>query len=122
MKILEHIVDDDRIHMDLDKVTSTVSWKVPTNKELLHGFLGSIGYLTDDIATVHISMGILTALMGSEVAFKWEFTHQRAFDEIKHLIQDHQDHHQVPLDYSKTANSIWLITDESIGGIAGVVL
>ena len=45
--------------------------------------VGSVGYLADDIATVRIPMGILTALTGPESSFKWDFLHQRAFDESR---------------------------------------
>lgn len=121
MKILGRIVDDQGIRMDPDKVDCVVNWKVPTTKELLRGFLGSVGYLADDIAMVRIPMGILTSLTGSESSFRWDYTHQRAFDEIKRLVQAHRDHRRTPLDYSADAPRIWLITDGSHGGVAGVV-
>ncbi|CDO74639.1 hypothetical protein BN946_scf184822.g2 [Trametes cinnabarina] len=121
MKVLGRIVDDQGIRMDPDKVDSVLNWKTPTNKELLRGFLGSVGYLADDIATIRIPMGILTALTGSDTSFKWDYTHQRAFDEIKRLVHSHREHHRVPLDYSPEAPPIWLVTDGSHGGIAGVV-
>ena len=76
MKVLGRIVDDEGIHMDPNKVDSVLNWKVPTNKELLHGFLSSVGYLADDIATIRIPMGILTSLTGSKSSFKWDYTHQ----------------------------------------------
>ena len=69
--------------MDPDKVDNVLSWKVPMSKELMCGFLGSVGYLADDVATVRILMGILASLTGANASFKWNFTHQRAFDEIK---------------------------------------
>lgn len=97
MKILGRIVDDEGIRMDPDKVDSVLNWKVPTNKELLRGFLGSVGYLADDLATIRIPMGILTSMTGSEASFKWDFTHQRAFDEIKRLVHAHREHHRTPL-------------------------
>ncbi|OBZ62662.1 Retrovirus-related Pol polyprotein from transposon 17.6 [Grifola frondosa] len=121
MKVLGRIVDDGGIRMDPDKVDSVMNWKVPTNKELLRGFLGSVGYLADDIATIRIPMGILTTLTGSEMSFKWEYTHQRAFDEIRRLVHAHRAHHRQPLNYSPGAPRIWLVTDGSHGGIAGVV-
>ncbi len=107
--------------MDPDKVDCVLNWKVPTNKELFRGFLGSIGYLADDIVTVHIPMGILTSMKGSEASYKWDFTHQRAFDKIKWLLHAHREHHRVPLDFSEGAPPIWLVTDGSHGGVAGVV-
>lgn len=66
-------------------------------------------------------MGVLTSIVGSDSSFKWEFTHQRAFDEIKTLVHTHREHHRMPLDYSPGADPIWLVTDGSHGGIAGVV-
>ncbi|THH28476.1 hypothetical protein EUX98_g5724 [Antrodiella citrinella] len=121
VKVLGRIVDGQDIRMDPDKVDSVLNWKVPTSKELLRGFLGSVGYLADDIATVRIPMGVLTSLTGTTTNFQWDFTHQRAFDEIKQLLHDHREHRRVPLDYSDGAPPIWLVTDGSLGGIAGVV-
>ena len=121
MKVLGRIVDEDGIRMDPDKVDCVINWKVPTNKELLRGFLGSVGYLADDIATIRIPMGILTPLTGSEMSFKWDPTHQRAFEEIKRLVHQHREHHRVPLNYAPGAPRIWLVTDGSHGGVAGVV-
>lgn len=121
MKILGRIVNAEGVRMDPSKVDSVLAWKAPTSKELLRGFLGSVGYLADDIAMVRIPMGILTALTGSEASFKWDYTHQRAFDEIKRLVHAHRTHHRVPLEYSSGAPPIWLVTDGSHGGVAGVV-
>ena len=121
MKILGHIVDNHSICMDPEKVDSILNWKVPTNCKLLWGFLDSVGYLVEDIVTIQIPMGILSSLTGSETSFKWEYTHQRVFDKIKKLLHGHWEHHCVPLDYSKDVPCIWLVTDRSHGGIAGVV-
>ncbi|KAJ3567350.1 hypothetical protein NP233_g6423 [Leucocoprinus birnbaumii] len=62
--VLGHIVNDDRIMMDPHKVDALAKWKMPMNRDLLRGFLGPAGYLVDNIDC-------------------WEFTHQRAFQEIK---------------------------------------
>lgn len=60
LKILGRIVDDDGIRMDPHKVDSVLKWKVPTNRDLLRGFLGAVGYLADDAARIRIPMGILS--------------------------------------------------------------
>ena len=49
LRILGHVIDNDRICMDSDKVDTVKNWKTPTNHDLLHGFLGSVGYLADDV-------------------------------------------------------------------------
>ena len=55
--------------MDPDKVDSVLNWKVPTSKTLLQAFLGSVGYLADDIKLIRIPMGVLTELTGLDKVF-----------------------------------------------------
>ncbi|KAJ8457109.1 hypothetical protein ONZ45_g18448 [Pleurotus djamor] len=121
LKILGHIVDDDGIRMDPHKVDSVVAWKTPTNRDLLRGFLGSVGFLADDCAGIRVPMGVLSGLTGDKVPFRWGPTHQRAFDEVKLLVERFRAHSRRPLDYSAGADPIWLITDASATGVAGVV-
>jgi hypothetical protein len=121
LKILGRIIDDDGIWMDPDKVDSVLSWKVPTSKELLQGFLGSVGYLADDIAGVRVPMGILHGICGANTHFRWTETHQRAFEQIKEYTAKFCEHHRVPLNYKKDSPPINVVTDASSTGIASVV-
>jgi hypothetical protein len=107
--------------MDPDKVDSGLAWKVPTNRELLRGFLGSVGYLTDDLESVRVPMGILHGLTSDSVPFRWTFTHQRAFEDIKATVSQGRDHHRRALNYSPGADPIWLVSDGCSSGIAAVV-
>jgi len=54
LTILGRIVDDEGIRMDPAKVDKVVNWKVPTNRDLLRGFIGAAGYLADDIYRVRV--------------------------------------------------------------------
>jgi hypothetical protein len=121
LKVLGRIVDDEGIRMDPDKVDCVVNWKTPTNRDLLRGFLGSVGYLADDLALVRIPMGVLHGLTGDSVPFRWSYTHQRAFEDCKNITNGGRDHRRKPLNYDKSAPRIWLITDGCSTGIAGVV-
>ena len=121
LKLLGHLVDNNGIRMDPDKVDSVVNWKVPTNRDLLRGFIGSVGYLADDIPNVRIPLGILSSITGDTVPFRWGYTEQRAFEEVKQLVHTARNHHRVPLNYSKAAHPIWMITDGCATGISGVV-
>ena len=69
MKVLGCIVDDHGIHIAPDKVDALSKWKMPTNCNLLQGFLGAATYLADNIDQVHIPMGILHELTGNTVSF-----------------------------------------------------
>ena len=56
--------------MDPHKVESIQQWKVPTNKDLLQGFLGSVGYLAPNIPQLHIATSILSKIAGDTVFFR----------------------------------------------------
>lgn len=80
--------------MDPDKVDAILKWPTPTNKGLLMGFLGSLEWLADDIAKVHVPMGQLSAITGVMVPFHWGYSEQRAFQECKILAGQCKDHHR----------------------------
>jgi len=121
LRILGRVVDDEGIRMDPDKVDRILHWKAPANRDALRSFLGAVGFLADDIHKVRVPMGVLSEITGDTVPFRWEYTHQRAFDEVKQYVSNCKDHHRVPLDYGKGAPTIWLMTDASAKGIAAVV-
>ena len=121
LRLLGRVIDDQGIRMDLDKVNSVLNWKVPTNRDLLRGFIGSVGYLADDIPNVRIPMGILSLITGDAVPFRWAYTEQQAFEEVKSLVHKAREHHRVPLSYKKDAPPIWLVTDSCATGISGLV-
>ena len=121
LKLLGHIIDDEGIQMDVAKVDSVIGWKVPTNRDLLCGFIGSVGYLADNIPNVWIPMGILSSLTGNTVPFHWGYNKKWAFNEVKELVQCAQDHRHVPLDYADGAPLIWMVTDGCAMGVSGLV-
>ena len=121
MKILGWVVDDEGIRMDPDKVDSVVKWKTLTNRDLLHMFIRSARYLTDDIYKVRIPMGVLSVITGDNIPFKWEVTEQRTFERIKQYVQACQNHRRVPLVYGRDEPKVWLMTNACINGIATVV-
>ena len=69
LKLLGRVIDDQGIQMDSNKVDTVINWKVPTNHDLLCGFIGSVGYLANNILNVRIPMGTLSALTGDTVPF-----------------------------------------------------
>ena len=107
--------------MDPHKVESIRQWKVPTNKDLLQGFLGSVSYLALNIPQLCITTGILSKIAGDTVFFRWTFTKQYTFDQIVKLVLDFRHNYQIVLDYSKQAPLINIVTDTSASGIGGIV-
>jgi hypothetical protein len=56
-------------------------------------------------------MGVLTMLTGDTVPFRWEFTHQRAFEEVKRIVAESRDRYRVPLKYGLDTDPIFMVTD-----------
>ena len=121
LTLLGRVIDANGIWMDSAKVDSVLNWKIPSNRDLLRGFIGSVGYLADDIPNVRIPLGVLSVITGDAVPFRWGYTEQRAFEEVKTLVHHAREHRRVPLNYSKGAPPIWMITDGCATGISGVI-
>ena len=121
LKLLGRVIDANGIKMDSEKVDDVLSWKTPTNRDLLRGFIGSVGYLADDIPGIRLPLGILSAITGDKVPFRWTHTEQRAFDEAKALTHLARSHSRRPITYGKDMPQVWMITDGCLTGIAGVV-
>ncbi|KLO03925.1 DNA/RNA polymerase [Schizopora paradoxa] len=116
-----HIIDNAGIAMDPEKVDSIRAWKVPTNRGLLMGFSGAVGYLAPNCEAIRIPMGTLTHLTGLNSFWQWGPTEQRAFEEIKTIVQEFWDCHQGVIDYSSGAPLINLCTDACFSGASGVL-
>ncbi|CUA78236.1 Transposon Ty3-I Gag-Pol polyprotein [Rhizoctonia solani] len=121
LQILGHVIDKNGIRMDPDKVDSMLKWKVPTTKEQIMAFLGAVGYLAPNCEGVRIPMGVLSSRSASNKHWNWDHTAQRAFDEVKSIVQKHHETHHVALDYSKEAPPINLVTDACLTGASGVL-
>jgi Reverse transcriptase (RNA-dependent DNA polymerase) len=92
LRILGRVIDNRGIWMDPDKVDSVLKWKTPTNRDLLQGFIGFVGYLADNIPGVRLLLGILSAITGYSVPFQWGYTEQCTFEDVKRLVQAVRDH------------------------------
>ena len=85
--------------MDPEKVDNVLAWKVPTNRDLLHGFIGSVGFLADEILNIHLPLGILSSVTGDKVPFRWTHTEQRVFKEAKDLVHAARNYSHRPISY-----------------------
>jgi Reverse transcriptase (RNA-dependent DNA polymerase) len=121
LHLLGRIVGRDGIRMDPSKVDSVVVWKALTNRDLLWGFLGAVGYLMDDLAAVRIPMAVLHGLTGDTVPYHWGYTHQRAFEDVKRTVEEGRNRQQIPIRYGPDTEPVFLITDSCATGIAGIV-
>ena len=111
LRLLRHVITDKGIKLDRNKVDNVLAWKMPVTREALQRFLGSVGFLTSNLKGVRIPMGVLSPLTGAGQLFRWNFTHQRAFEDIKRIVEGSRDVARVTIDYSSGAPPINLVTD-----------
>ena len=90
--------------------------KQPTNKTEVQQFLGLINYLYRFIPLLGDKEKVLTDLTHKNVNFKWENKHQKAFDNLKHLIQKTEFLHHPDI-----TKPFQVFTDASKYGIGGVL-
>ena len=116
LKILGHVIDNKGISMDPHKVNKVLNWKAPINKDLLRSFIGAVGFLAPDCKGIRVPMGFLSGLTSESRPWQWDDTAQRAFDEVKQIVNDHRDLCHKALDYSEGAPPIWVTTDGCLTG------
>ena len=66
-------------------------------------------------------MGLLSSLTGDTVPFRWGYTEQWAFEEVKEWVHCAREHHRVPLTYHPNDPPIWMVTNGCATGISGLV-
>jgi len=98
------IITDNGIQMDPYKVGSVLNWKTPTNHDLLHRFLGSVGYLADDYAVNApqvwmVTDGCVTGIAGVvSQGVDWKSTRIVAFFSAKlNLAQQNYPVHEIEM-------------------------
>ncbi|KAJ3554430.1 hypothetical protein NP233_g12425 [Leucocoprinus birnbaumii] len=121
LNILGHVIDDQGIRMDPAKVDKVANWKVPTNKGLLASFIGAVGYLANGCEGIRIPMALLSKRASSTAVWKWTPTEQRAFDEVREIVQKWRDLRRVALNYGPSAPKVNLTCDASLTGGSGVL-
>jgi hypothetical protein len=82
VQYLGHIIADDVVAMDDDKIEAVQAWPLPKFVKALRGFLGLTSYYRRFIANYGAIAAPLTALMKKE-AFQWTPKAIAAFDALK---------------------------------------
>ena len=88
IKFLGHVVNNQGIQVDPDKVKAIKDFPAPENVTAVQRFLGMAGYYRRFIRHFSLIASPLTALTRKDVKFRWTSVEKQAFEEIKkHLLQ-----------------------------------
>ena len=117
MDCLGHIIDDQGIHADANKMTQIQEWRTPRNYHDVQRFLGLVQYIQHFLPNVSTFTAPLSSMTQNGHEFQWRPVHEKAFQEIKALAS----HTPIlkPVD-PKSPEPIWVICDASTSGVGAV--
>ncbi|KAJ3475069.1 hypothetical protein NLI96_g12079 [Meripilus lineatus] len=117
MDCLGHIIDDQGLHADGDKMHHIREWRVPRNTKDVQRFLGLVQYIAHFMPDVSAFTGPLHNIEQNGHLFEWRPIHQKCFDSIKALAC--KTPILRPID-PKIDETIWVICDASNSGVGAV--
>jgi len=85
IEVLGHIIDDEGLKPDPEKIAKIEAWTTPTTKRQLQEFLGVVNYISKFLQHIATVTAPLTALTGT-AEFVWTALHDAAMTNIKKLI------------------------------------
>ena len=109
LPLLGHIIDDEGIHADPEKIREIQDWHTPKSKNELQTFIGVVIYHAQFLLHLATLSAPLSDLL-SQNEFEWRPLHEEAFQQIRTLTKSITT--LPPIDYQLT-HPIYLFTDAS---------
>ncbi|XP_064468578.1 uncharacterized protein LOC135380477 [Ornithodoros turicata] len=117
VKYFGHVLTDQGICADEDKVRAISAMKLPANKAELQRFLGMVTYLAKCLPHLSQETSELRELLKSDVPWLWDANKTKQFDHIRELLK------KAPvLAYFDKTKPVTLSTDASSYGIGTVLM
>lgn len=117
MDCLGHLIDDQGLHADSDKMIRIRDWPTPRTWHEVQRFMGLVQYLAHFMPDVSAYTGPLSSMMRNGQSFFWRPLHQKCFDEIKALACKAPI--LKPID-TTNPDRIWVVTDASYSGVGAM--
>jgi hypothetical protein len=83
---LGHIINQEGLAVDLNKVTTILVWKTPKDVRGIKSFIGMAGYYRRFIERFSKIARPMTALLAKKVEFKWTPACQKSFETLKEKL------------------------------------
>jgi hypothetical protein len=84
--LLGHVVSEEGISIDPERVESIKNIRPPTNKKSLQSFFGKINFIRWFIPNFVEKVKPMNALLRKDVTFKWDNDSLKSFEDIKEAI------------------------------------
>ena len=117
MECLGHIIDDNGIHPDVDKLQRIRDWRTPRNYHDVQRFVGLVNYVANFLPDVTSYTAPLQGMVQNGTPFFWRPIHEKCLQMIKHIC--YKTPVIWPLDYAST-ESVWVICDASKTGVGAM--
>jgi hypothetical protein len=116
VEFLRHIVSPTGLKVAASKVEEILSWPAPRNVAEIRAFLGLVNYVGGFIPGLTEHSSVLSSLTKKGVPFIWGTTQERAFENIRRLV----DNTPVcrPVNYDNP-DPIFVVADASNQAIGG---
>ena len=107
---LRHIIDDNGIHAELDKMRRIREWRIPRNYNEVQKFLGLVQYLALYMPDIMACTTLLSGLAQNNRTFQWTLLLDKCFQIIKVIAM--RSPILKPVDFNRI-EPVWVITDGS---------
>jgi hypothetical protein len=86
LRYLGHIISEQGVATDPEKVQAVLNWPAPTSVKELHSFLGLAGYYRRFVRHFGIISRSLTDLLKKGAMFVWTEVQEQSFSALKHAL------------------------------------
>ena len=117
MDCLGHLIDDQGLYADADKMACVHNWPAPKNLKDVQRFLGLVQYLAHFMPDITAYTGPLAAICRNGQLFYWKPMHEACFNNIKMIAC--KTPILKPINPS-SSDMIWVICDASMSGVGAM--
>ena len=117
MECLGHIINNEGIHTDADKLDHIRKWRVPRNYNEVQRFIGLVNYVSNFLPNVTTYTGPLMSITKNGAPFFWRPIHDKCFEMIKTICC--KTPVMKPINY-ESGEPIWVICDASKTGVGAM--
>lgn len=88
VKFLGHVISDEGIEPDQEKIQAMLETPAPTNVKELQAFIGLIEYYSKFIPRINEKLTPLFGLLKKNTKWKWDDNEQKCFDEVRGAVKN----------------------------------
>jgi hypothetical protein len=117
VECLGHIIDENGIHPDSEKMNSIACWRTPRSYNDVQRFAGLVNYVSNFLPNVTAYSGPLMSMTQNGTPFFWRPIHDKCFEMIKAICR--KTPVLKPIN-EKSDDPIWVICDASKTGVGAM--